>query len=102
MEIKLCDEFFYRVKDDKDLFKIFNTSEENLIRNNLKIKTYNGEVIKIKINDYLVHYVKPMQSLSEIAKIYGVDEDEIVNENNLKIKKLFIGQRLKISIKKPL
>ena len=99
MKLKLCDEFFYRVKDGEDVFQMFNTSEENLIRNNEKLKFYGGEFVKIKINDYVVHYVKPMQTLSEVAQIYKVNENQIVNDNNLKTNKLFIGQMLKIKIK---
>ncbi|MBQ8615280.1 MAG: LysM peptidoglycan-binding domain-containing protein [Clostridia bacterium] len=101
MEIEICEEFFYRVKNKNlDIFKTFNTSTENILRNNENIKLYDGEWIKIKVNDYVVHHVKPTESLTQIAKIYCIDEEKIIKDNELKNNKLFIGQRLKIYKKK--
>lgn len=101
MKLKLCDEFFYRVKDKDCLFNFFDTCEENLNRNNSNIKIYNGEYLKIKINDYVIHFVKPMQTLHNIAQIYNTTEEEIELRNDLKSKKLFIGQKLIIPKEKP-
>ncbi len=97
MKIEMCDEFFYRVTDlNLDLFKEFNTSKENILRNNNNIKLYNGEWVKIKENDFITHLVKPMQTLSDIAKDYCVEINKIKVDNNLLCDKLFIGQILKI------
>ncbi len=97
----MCDEFFYRIReDDEKVFEKFNTSNENVLRNNQALKFYAGEVVKIKLNDYIVHRVKPVQTLSDIAKIYGVETDDIKCENNLTTEKLFIGQEIKIYKKK--
>ena len=100
METKLCEEFFYRIEDaDIDVYKTFNTSPENVIRNNPKLKFYVGEWIKIKVNDYILHHVKPMETLAKIASSYGVSEEEIKKRNELDNVKLFIGQQIKIPIK---
>jgi len=100
MKIEMCDEFFYRIKD-KNLYQSFNTCKDNVLRNNQNINFYSGEWVKIKINDYITHRVKPAETISEIAKNYSISEDEIIEFNKLKSKKLFIGQMLKISIKTP-
>ena len=37
MKIEMCDQFYYRVQDE-DIYNIFNTSKENILRNNKNIK----------------------------------------------------------------
>lgn len=97
MKIEMCDEFFYRISDlNLNIFDEFNTCNENVIRNNKNLKIYNGEWVKIKVNDFVVHHVKPMQTLSDIAKEHLMDVNKIIQDNNLKSNKLFIGQMLKI------
>ena len=97
MEIMLCDEFFYRVNsEDINLFEQFNTSKENLLRNNENINLYCGEWVKIKVNDFKIHYVKPTQTLKEIADMYNIDIENLKKTNNLQSEKLFIGQILRI------
>lgn len=100
MKIEMCDQFYYRVQDE-DIYNIFNTSKENILRNNKNIKFYHGEWIKIKLNNFQTHIVKPMETIKLIAKQYNIDEQELQSWNNLKTEKLFIGQILKIHIKKP-
>ena len=97
MKLELCDEFFYRVNDENlDIHKLFNTCKENILRNNEKFKLYSGEWIKIKVNNFITHRVKPTETLGVVADIYGVDINKIKQNNNLKSDKLFIGQSLKI------
>ena len=97
MKVKLCDEFFYRVKNaDINLYEEFNTSKENVLRNNEKIKLYVGEWVKIKVNDYKTYYVKPAETLNEIAKKFDVNVETLKMTNNLRTDKLFIGQCIKI------
>ena len=97
MKIEMCDEFFYRINNSSlNLFNEFNTSQENVLRNNNKIKIYNGEWVKIKVNDFVVHHVKPMQTLSDVAREHSMEIDKIIQDNNLKSNRLFIGQMLKI------
>lgn len=101
MKIEMCDEFFYRVNEDNEkLFEKFNTSKENVLRNNNNLKFYAGEVVKIKLNDYVLHRVKPAETLKDIARIYDVEIQEIKIKNNLTLDKLFIGQEIKIYKKK--
>lgn len=97
MKFELCDEFFYRVSDEKlNLFAEFNTSKENLLRNNDKIRLYAGEWVKVKVNDYKTHCVKPMETLKQIANKYNVEMDYLKQKNDLKTDRVFIGQILKI------
>ena len=101
MQIHISDDFFYRIKEvDKDIFEMFNTNKENVKRNNEKIKIYNDEWVKIKINDYAIHHVKPAETLEQIATKYSLSVEEIKKDNNLTNSKLFIGQRIKIFNKK--
>ncbi len=98
MNFNLCNNFFYRLKgeSENELYKKFNTSKENLLRNNNSIKPYAGEWVKIKQNNYTTHIVKPAENLAKVCAIYKVDENSIISWNNLKSNKLFIGQHLKI------
>lgn len=97
MEIELCNEFYYRINDAKmDVCREFNSSKENVLRNNETLKHYAGEWVRIKVNDFIVHHVKPMETINEIAKIYGIDELNLKVYNNLASDRLFIGQKLKI------
>ena len=95
MEFKMCESFYYRVKNE-DVFSVFNTSKENVLRNNPSLKLYSGELVKIKLNNYVVHHVKPMQTLAQIAKIYNINCEKLIEDNKLTSKKLFIGQQIKI------
>lgn len=97
MKIKMSDEFIYRVTDENlNLFKEFNTCKENVVRNNSNIKPYAGEWMKIKINNFYLHHVKPTETIKKIATLYGVDDLKLMRDNQLKENKLFIGQILKI------
>lgn len=97
MEIKLCDEFFYRITNNKkDINKLLNTSHENILRNNPDLKFYDGEWVKIKLNDYMCHHVKPAETLKDIAEKYKITTTKLILDNNLQNDKLFIGQILKI------
>ena len=96
MKVELCDEFLFRINSDVELFANVNTSKENVLRNNNNIPFYNGEWVKVKINDYITHHVKPMDSLIKVSNIYGVAKEKILYDNNLTSENLFIGQQLKI------
>lgn len=99
MKIVLAKEFLYRVKENDNILDLcmkFNTSKLNIIRNNNKIDLYTGEWIKIKVNDYLSHFVKPMETVSKIAKQYNISIEKLKADNNLKENRLYIGQLIKI------
>lgn len=99
MNCCLEDEFLYRVLKEDNFNSIcekFNTCKENIIRNNKSIDLYEGEMIKIKVNKFLMHYVKPTENLDVISNIYNIDKAKIIQDNNLSSEKLFIGQGLKI------
>ena len=97
MKVEMCDNFFYRITDEKeDVFSSLNTCKENVLRNNKNLSFYCGEWIKVKVNNYKTHIVKPAQTLQDISEIYGMEIDKIKSDNNLNTNSLFIGQILKI------
>lgn len=99
MEIKLSDRFMYRIKPGDDYVSLcerFNTSKENIKRNNINIPLYAGEWVEINVNDYLTHIVKPTEKLIDIAEKHCTTIAKIMTDNNLETERLFIGQQLKI------
>ena len=94
MKIKMCNTFYYRVEDEA-LLKQFNTSSENILRNN-NLNFYRGEMVRITLNDYKIHTVLPMETIKSICEKYGITEELLKIKNDLKSDKLFIGQQLKI------
>lgn len=99
MKIKLCDEFYYRVKEKDSIENVsskFNTDKTNIVRNNSNIELYAGEYVYIKQNEYITHIVKPAENLSDIAKKYNVEYQKLKTDNDLNYDKLFIGQKIKI------
>lgn len=97
MKLEMSDEFIYQIKNkDKDIFKCFNTSKENVLRNNSNIKIYNGEWIKVKVNNFITHHVRPAETLEDISNQYNISIEKLKEDNNIENNKLFIGQRLKI------
>ena len=99
MEFVLPKEFLYRVKKDdniNDLCIRFNTCKANIIRNNNDIDLYQGEWIKIIVNEFTTHFVKPMETLTKIANHYNISVEKLKLDNELKENRLYIGQLLKI------
>lgn len=99
MSLKLCNKFMYRVGQNENLnslCKKFNTSKENVLRNNNNIPIYAGEWIEIKVNDYISHFVRPAETLQDIANTFSLDIDKIKKDNNLANEKVYIGQLIKI------
>lgn len=99
MKISILKNFKYRVlpTDTESLIiKDFNTSKENIIRNNPNIPIYAGEWIEIKVNDFISHVVKPMETIETISKSYNVEKQDLIDFNSLTSEKLYIGQLIKI------
>ncbi len=122
-KIELCDEDapdalydedlgFYRVVSEgrDDISVICNYPREMVwtINNTDDIKMLNacgyeleGEarvgdcVLAVKSHNKL-HIVKPCETVSTLAKLYGITEAELIKQNELKTNKLFIGQTLVI------
>ena len=71
--MKLKSEFYYQVKNEtmQELCNKFNTEKENILRNNNDIELYNGEWVKIKVNEYITHIVKPAENLDTICRKYN-------------------------------
>lgn len=98
--IEICNQNeYYRVKAGDDLASIstqFNVGVNCILRNNPRIDFYAGEVVKIVRQTGIIHIVRPSETLEQIAKKYNATEQQIIELNNLKNKRLFIGQKLKI------
>jgi len=91
--------FVYRVQENdtiNSICKTFNTTKENILRNNNIIPLYVGECLEITVNDYKTHIVKPTETLEFIADLYSVNVEKIMESNKLNNSKLYIGQILKI------
>lgn len=103
MEIINCnngDFEFYRVKKEDALTGVmnkFDVSATSIIRNNPSIDFYEGEVVKILKQRDLIHIVKPMETLESIAKTYNTTSENLIDFNNLKSKRVFIGQKLVVT-----
>ena len=99
MKIKMAPSFWLRVKENDDINSIcqkYNSNKQNILRNNPELEMYSGEFIKVNVNDYISHFVKPAETLEYIARIYNKNKEKILQENNLNSEKLFIGQCIKI------
>ena len=97
MKIKMCDEFFYCVRTlEEDKIKSLNADFGNVFRNNNKLKLYKGEWVKIKVKDYVIHHVRPTETLINVAKKYNSNKEKLIKDNHLTCEKLFIGQELRI------
>lgn len=87
----------YRMKkgeDIKDVAGKFNTSLDNIVLKSVG-EHFEGEFVEIKSSNQFSHVVKPLEDLNSIANIYKVSVSHIIEANNLKSKRLFIGQKLR-------
>lgn len=99
MEIKryLPHTIYYRMKAEEDIKQVaknFNVSPNSI--NYFAQTLEEGDFVKIQNAIEDVHIVKPLETLSQIAKMHNLTEDQIIKANNLKSKVLFIGQRLRL------
>ena len=95
----MCRQFYYKIMPNdtlKELCEKFNSSQESVLRNNNNLNLYAGEWVKINVNDFLTHIVKPMESLTDVSTKFGIDKNKLMADNLLTTEKLFIGQSLKI------
>lgn len=103
MEIINCnngDFEFYRVGKDDNLTTImakFEVGANSIIRNNPSIGFYEGEVVKILKQRDLIHIVRPMETLEGIAQTHGIASETLIDINNLKSNRVFIGQKLVVA-----
>lgn len=88
---------YYQVKDGENLITImqkFNLPAGSIIRNNQNIDFYEGEVVKLVYQTNQTHIVKPMENLANIAQKYDTTVDRLIELNDLRTTRLFIGQSL--------
>ena len=75
----------------------FGISKERIIEDNpLFSSIYPGCVLYISGLGEQRIVVRPMQTLDDIAKIYGVDKEEIKKRNGLESDKVFVGMQIYI------
>ena len=55
-----------------------------------------NEYVALRRPDGYKHRVKPAENLSKIANMYGVTTQSLIEKNNLKTAKLYVGQILNI------
>lgn len=96
MDIKTSKEFWVKIEKEKTITELENKFNATVERNNKDLNLYSGEWVKVCVNDFNVHVVKPTENLVQIAEIYNISAQELMKQNNLKNEKVFIGQRLKI------
>ena len=73
----------------------FSTTAQNIKRNNKEIDIYAGEWIEIETG-WLIHIVKPADSLKSVADKYSIEPSAIRRLNALDDDRIYIGQHLKI------
>ena len=85
----------YKLEDGESLESVCKDFKVN-INHIKKINNINfcesGDYIFLDQTQLNIHIVKPNETLSDIAKIYGTTEEEIKKKNN--IEKTFLGQQL--------
>ena len=96
MDIKTSKEFWVKITSEKAINEIEDKFNATVERNNNDLKLYSGEWVKVCVNEYKIHVVKPTENLVQIAEIYNISAQELMKQNNLKNEKVFISQRLKI------
>ena len=99
MKINIAKEFYYRVRkgdEINDICQSMNTSRENITFDRAKPEILPGEWIKVRVNDYMTHIVKPLDTIDKIAKRYDISTENLKKDNQLTTEKLYIGQLIKI------
>ena len=98
----------YDIKSEKNIFykvrlnDTFDTIAKKFdvpvdyIKDNNKGELYLGKVLFLPATNFKIHIVKPFETLSKIANIYGVKIAEIIKNNNLPSEYIFVGQKLYI------
>ena len=93
----LPENFIYRPLKDESIEQIatkFN-ADVNDVEYLSVGEHYEGEFVKIKSGKEHTHIVKPLEDLNSIAQKYNVSAYHIEQCNNLKTRRLFIGQKLR-------
>jgi len=96
-ETEVAEEFLPINLEGKEAYLSTKTGEYIFLKHAktdaTKLETTNNGVI---YTDIKVHTVAKKETISKIAKQYGLSKDEIIRQNKLSTNKLNIGQELKI------
>lgn len=80
----------YIVKNEETVLDLMSRGFEVNVNCNIS----EGDLIILRRPRSIMHQVKPLETIDDIAKKYGVTVDYIMEVNYLTIEKLFIGQIL--------
>ena len=90
-------DIIYFVKAGESMSSIadkFKTTIETIIRDNDIKEVSEGDILWIRKKNTCIYVVKPLDTLSKVAKSCSVSESHIRKLNDLKTDKLFVGQKL--------
>lgn len=79
------------------IFKVENQTKQQLSAMGYEISDSEIEqedIVLLSAKKGKKHIVRPLEKLDDIANFYAIPKTEIVNRNNLKTEKLYIGQIL--------
>lgn len=80
--------------------KLSDNSQFEKIKDNYEViastGTKKGDYLLLKKSQNFIHIVKPKETIEELAEKYKTSIKEIVEINDLKTNKLFIGQQIKL------
>ena len=82
--------FIKKITKENTLLDIYASGYEVLGNNNAG----NDDIVVIKKINGIRYVVSPMEKLEDIAHKFGVEKNTIIEKNNLKTDKLFVGQVL--------
>lgn len=82
--------YLYKVKKNENALDIMSRGFSlNIIR-----EIEEGDLLILSKPRSIRYIVKPLENIDNIAKNFGVKKDDIIDMNNLKTEKLFVGQIL--------
>ncbi len=90
-------DIIYFVKAGENMSSIadkFKTTIETIAQDNQLKEVSEGDILWIRKKNTCIYVVKPLDTLSKVAKNYNVSKEHIRELNDLKNDKLFVGQKL--------
>ena len=94
-KIEIVTHQVYKVEEETDIFQFAlnnNSTPAECIFESQNLKK--GHYVVVKPRNYIIHIVRPNQTIDDIAKIYNVEPESILKNNN--VQTIFVGEQLKI------
>lgn len=79
-----------KIQENETLLDIYANGFE--INNSQDIKE--GDIVVLSRPEGLKYSVKPLETITDISKMFSISVEEIISKNNLETEKLFVGQIL--------